>query len=206
MSGWTHWRCSWRNSGRGSRGAAAVARGGACPHGRRNRHSMIRRFRGAFSARRAFACLLTGLALAAVCPPACGAPVEPCERVARAVNRSLRPGIDETELVQVLRALNAGEGRRLPPKFVTKRTAGRMGWRPGRDLWSVPALRGRSIGGDRFGNREGRLPEVAGGWREADLDYRGGRRGAKRLVYSGDGGRMITVDHYSTFTEIPACR
>ena len=43
-------------------------------------------------------------------------------------------------------------------------------------------------------------------WREADLDYKGGRRGAKRLVFSNDGRRMVTVDHYDTFTEVPACR
>jgi ribonuclease T1 len=73
-------------------------------------------------------------------------------------------------------------------------------------LWSVSGLRGRSIGGDRFGNREGRLPWSREGWREADLDYKGGRRGAKRLVYTAGGKRMITVDHYSTFLEVPACR
>ena len=45
-----------------------------------------------------------------------------------------------------------------------------------------------------------------GQWREADLDYKGGHRGAKRLIFSREGRRFVTVDHYRTFTEIPACQ
>ncbi len=133
-----------------------------------------------------------------------GAAPDACEAVVREVNRSLRPGIDEEELVQALRSL--GAGGKLPGKFVTKGKARRSGWSPGRDLWSVPGLRGKSIGGDRFADRERRLPRLPKDWREADLDYRGGRRGPKRLVYSPGGRRLITVDHYSTFLEVPPCR
>lgn len=104
----------------------------------------------------------------------------------------------------MLDALNESRNAQLPGKFVTKRQAQQAGWRPGRDLWRVPALGGKSIGGDRFGNREGRLPR--GDWREADLDYRGGHRGAKRLLFSRDGLRRVTVDHYQTFVEVPPCR
>jgi len=68
----------------------------------------------------------------------------------------------------------------------------------------MSALRGSSIGGDRFQNREGRLSDNQ--WREADLDYKGGRRGAKRLIFSQDGKRFVTVDHYRTFMEVPQCR
>ena len=67
-------------------------------------------------------------------------------------------------------------------------------------------LKGKSIGGDAFGNREGRLPNGKRIWHEADLDYAGGRRGPKRIVYSNDGLRRITVDHYATFKEVPPCR
>jgi guanyl-specific ribonuclease Sa len=74
------------------------------------------------------------------------------------------------------------------------------------DLWKVKNLKGKSIGGDRFGNRERQLPDGGRKWREADLDYKGGQRGAKRLLYSDDGLRMVTVDHYATFREVPACR
>lgn len=127
-----------------------------------------------------------------------------CGDVVRALNQRLPARIDESELREILATLNASRNGRLPGKFVNKREAQQSGWRPGRDLWAVPALQGKSIGGDRFGNREGRLPR--GDWREADLDYRGGHRGAKRLVFSRDGQRRVSVDHYQTFIEIPECR
>jgi len=127
-----------------------------------------------------------------------------CGEAVRTLNQRLQGKIDESELVGALTTLDASRNARLPDKFVTKREAQQSGWRPGRDLWAVPALKGKSIGGDRFGNREGRLPR--GNWREADLDYQGGHRGAKRLLFSSDGQRRVTVDHYQTFVEIPECR
>ncbi len=129
---------------------------------------------------------------------------ESCEGVVYALNLRLSPKIDELELVEMLRSLNDTDNRNLPSRFVTKREAREQGWKPGRDLWSVRSLRGSSIGGDRFGNREGRLPQNA--WREADLDYKGGHRGSKRLIYSRDGERYVTVDHYRSFVGVPACR
>lgn len=91
---------------------------------------------------------------------------------------------------------------RLPPRYLTKGEARRLGWQPGRDLWAVAP--GRALGGDRFGNRERRLPPLArDGYREADLDYRGGRRNARRLVYGRDGSRWVTIDHYETFHRVP---
>lgn len=127
-----------------------------------------------------------------------------CREAAHELNQRLHPKIDEVELAGVLDALNASGNERLPDRFVTKRQAKQAGWRPGQDLWELPALKGKSIGGDRFGNREGRLPP--GEWREADLDYRGGHRGAKRLLFSRNGLRRVTVDHYQTFAEVPPCR
>lgn len=127
-----------------------------------------------------------------------------CDEAVRLLNQRLPGKIDEAELAGMLAALNASRNASLPSRFVTKREARQSGWRPGRSLWEVPALKGKSIGGDRFGNREGRLPR--GNWREADLDYKGGHRGAKRLLFSGDGQRRVTVDHYQTFIEIPECR
>ncbi len=129
---------------------------------------------------------------------------DPCDKVVHELNTGLSPKIDEQELVDVLRTLNSTDNRKLPPRFVTKREAKEQGWRPGRNLWSVPALKGTSIGGDRFNNRERRLP--VGKWREADLDYRGGHRGGKRLIFSRDGVRFVTVDHYRTFVEVPTCQ
>jgi len=129
---------------------------------------------------------------------------ESCEKVVHAVNMQLSSAIDEKELVEIIRILNNTNNQRLPPKFVSKREARSRGWKPGKDLWSVSALRGSSMGGDPFRNLEGRLP--AQKWREADLGYRGGHRGGKRLVFSRDGVRFVTVDHYQTFVEVPACR
>ncbi len=127
-----------------------------------------------------------------------------CGEVVGRLNQSLRPSVNQAELAEMLDSLNASGNRQLPPRFVTKNQARDAGWRPGRDLWSVPGLAGKSIGGDRFGNREGQLPP--GKWREADLDFKGGKRGAKRLLFSSDGRRQITVDHYRSFIEVPTCK
>ncbi len=144
------------------------------------------------------------LVLLARSPYLTSAHAETCRNAAHDLNRQLSPRINEQELTGILDTLNSTGNRHLPPKFVTKREAKELGWRPGSDLWALPALDGSSIGGDRFGNREARLP--SGRWREADLDYHGGRRGAKRLIYSDDGRRFVTVDHYRTFHEVPPCR
>ncbi|WP_448321887.1 ribonuclease domain-containing protein [Streptomyces sp. CO7] len=62
---------------------------------------------------------------------------------------------------------------------------------------------GKSIGGDVFSNREGRLPSASGRtWREADINYVSGFRNADRLVYSSDWLIYKTTDHYATFTRI----
>lgn len=91
---------------------------------------------------------------------------------------------------------------RLPEKFVTKKEAKELGWRPGSDLAKVAP--GKSIGGDKFGNFEKRLPVKKGRqWYEADLGFKKGKRGAKRLLYSSDKLIYITTDHYKTFTEVP---
>ena len=125
-----------------------------------------------------------------------------CLDAARALNARLAEPVNPAELGDALAALNASG--RLPERFVTKREARAAGWQPGRSLWASPALQGKSLGGDRFGNREKRLPPAQ--WHEADLDYRGGKRNAKRLLFSTAGQRYVTVDHYQTFLEVPPCR
>lgn len=122
-----------------------------------------------------------------------------CLETARAINHDLRPRLDAAELAEVLTSLN--RSGQLPGKFVTKRQANAGGWKPGSDLWETQP--GKSIGGDRFGNRERALP--AGQYQEADLDYKGGKRGAKRIVFSRE-RRFVTIDHYQTFREVPACQ
>lgn len=91
---------------------------------------------------------------------------------------------------------------RLPERYLDKDDAEKLGWRPGADLCRLAP--GKLIGGDRFMNREGRLPAAQGRrWTEADLDYGCGRRNAKRLVFSSDRLIFVTIDHYETFREVP---
>lgn len=87
----------------------------------------------------------------------------------------------------------------LPDNFITKDEARKLGWESGPVETYAP---GRAIGGDRFGNYEGLLPEKAGrAYTECDIDTRGASsRGAKRIVFSNDGLIYYTADHYETFT------
>jgi len=97
-------------------------------------------------------------------------------------------------------ALYIKEYGELPSNFITKKEAEALGW-PGGDLYKYAD--GKSIGGSYFGNYEGLLPEAEGRkYYECDIDYHGGSRGAKRLIYSNDGLFFYTDDHYESFTEI----
>lgn len=83
----------------------------------------------------------------------------------------------------------------LPDNYITKDEARKLGWKGGSVEDYAP---GKCIGGDRFGNYEGRLPE--GNYHECDIDTLGYRdRGSRRLVYS-DEEIYYTDDHYRTFT------
>ncbi len=87
----------------------------------------------------------------------------------------------------------------LPPNFITKREAQALGWTGGS---LEPYAPGKCIGGDRFGNYEGRLPSARGrSWTECDINTLGRRsRGAERIIFSNDGLIYYTSDHYETFT------
>lgn len=91
---------------------------------------------------------------------------------------------------------------RLPENYITKRDAEDLGWDSKKgNLWEVAP--GMSIGGSRFGNYEGALPDKKGRkYFECDIDYEGGYRGAKRLIYSDDGLIFYTEDHYNTFEQL----
>ena len=86
----------------------------------------------------------------------------------------------------------------LPPNFITKKEAQKLGWSSGSLEKYAP---GKSIGGDRFGNYEGNLPDKKGRkYTECDIDTKGAsKRGAKRIVFSNDGLIYYTEDHYETF-------
>ena len=89
----------------------------------------------------------------------------------------------------------------LPDNYITKREAEDLGWRSGVTL--DKAAPGMSIGGSRFGNYEGHLPDKKGRtWYECDIDYVRGGRNAKRIVYSNDGLIYYTDDHYNTFEQL----
>ena len=87
---------------------------------------------------------------------------------------------------------------RLPDNFITKKEAQALGW-PGGSL--EPYAPGKCIGGSRFGNYEGLLPEKEGRtYTECDIDTLGAEsRGAKRIVFSNDGLIYYTGDHYESF-------
>ena len=91
---------------------------------------------------------------------------------------------------------------KLPVNYITKKEAQDMGWDPSKGNLS-DILPGMSIGGSAFGNYEGARPRANGRrYFECDIDYDGGYRGAKRLVYSNDGLVFYTEDHYNTFEQI----
>jgi len=90
----------------------------------------------------------------------------------------------------------------LPENFITKREAQDLGW-GSRFKYVSDVAPGMSIGGDRFGNYEERLPVRRGlEYREADCYYTRGGRNRYRIVYSNDGRVWYTEDHYKTFTEL----
>ena len=75
---------------------------------------------------------------------------------------------------------------RLPDNFMTKSQAKNLGWESGSLEKYAP---GCAIGGDRFGNYEGRLPKGKSS------------RGACRIVYATDFSAIYyTDDHYESFT------
>ena len=88
---------------------------------------------------------------------------------------------------------------RLPENFITKKKARDLGWEGGS---LEPYAPGMCIGGDKFGNYEGNLPEKDGRtYYECDINTLGAdRRGAERIVFSDDGLIYYTADHYETFT------
>ena len=87
----------------------------------------------------------------------------------------------------------------LPPHFITKSEAQKLGW----DSGEVEYYRkGAAIGGDRFGNYEGLLPKKKGRqYYECDIGTVGKKsRGAQRIIFSNDGLVYYTDDHYESFT------
>jgi ribonuclease T1 len=122
------------------------------------------------------------------------------------------PSKAETAVVQVKKGQNYStkdevaayihEFKELPPNFITKKEAEKLGWDNSKgNLWNVTNK--KSIGGDSFGNFEGLLPKASGRkYYECDINYNGGYRGAERIIYSNDGVIYYTNDHYKTFKKL----
>jgi hypothetical protein len=105
--------------------------------------------------------------------------------------------------------LHGDGGSALPDCYLRKRAAEAKGWHPGADLWLFAP--GAAIGGDRFRNREGRLPRRWNGrYVEADLDYAGGHRGTHRLIFvQGMGAQwlfFVSTDHEASFSAFTPAR
>ncbi len=88
---------------------------------------------------------------------------------------------------------------KLPQNYITKKEAEKLGWSGGS---LEPYAPGKCIGGMKFGNYEGLLPEAPGRtYTECDIGTLGkSKRGAKRIVFSNDGLIYYTDDHYESFT------
>ncbi|MBO6089461.1 MAG: ribonuclease, partial [Lachnospiraceae bacterium] len=88
----------------------------------------------------------------------------------------------------------------LPSNYITKKEAQNLGWDASQGKHLNKVAPGKSIGGDKFGNREGLLPKKDGRvYYECDIDYKKGSRNAKRIVFSNDGLIYYTEDHYETY-------
>lgn len=140
--------------------------------------------------------LLAGCALPQTLP----APEPPNGSAADTVQDSTADTLDEhgayTSKADV--ALFIHQYGRLPDNFITKKEAESLGWSGGS---LEPYAPGKCIGGSRFGNYEGLLPNADGRrYTECDIDTLGAKsRGAKRIVFSNDGLIYYTDDHYEHF-------
>ena len=90
----------------------------------------------------------------------------------------------------------------VPSNYISKTKARKAGWVNTKgNLWDV--LPGMSIGGGGFYNDDHMLPDAPDReWFECDIDYEGGYRNAKRIVYSNDGLIYYTDDHYESFQRL----
>ncbi|NMP37933.1 MAG: ribonuclease [Clostridiales bacterium] len=90
----------------------------------------------------------------------------------------------------------------LPSNYITSARAKALGWKEAEGNLAQVAP-GKSIGGDGFDDPEKLLPEKAGRtWKQCDINYTSGLRGAEYIVYSNDGLVFYTPDHYKSFTQL----
>ncbi|MDO4850756.1 MAG: ribonuclease domain-containing protein [Actinomycetota bacterium] len=155
------------------------------------------------------ACLLLCLSLLSACThgdsgPQQGSPTPAVTQPTQGGKPTQGPTVDEngsyTSKEDV--ALYLHTYGHLPGNFISKTKAKRAGWVASEgNLDQV--CPGKSIGGGRYQNDEGALPDAKGRtWTECDIGYSGGRRGPERMIFSNDGLIYYTPDHYRHFERL----
>lgn len=111
---------------------------------------------------------------------------------------------DEKKLAALLRTLNRDAV--LPPEYVTRDQARRMGW-SGKDsdsLWSIWSLNKKQLGGDRWTGQP--LP-IKATWYTADLDTVRGYHSNKQLIFSPESAtRYLAVDNGGALVTVAPCQ
>lgn len=127
------------------------------------------------------------------------------EQSSSTINKSIDENGEYTSKDEV--ALYIYTYHKLPKNYITKNEAKKLGWNSYKNYVGEVA-KGKSIGGDRYGNYEKLLPDIKGRkYVECDIDYGGKKRNAKRIIYAEDFDESIgfifyTDDHYKTFTKL----
>ncbi|VDH05345.1 ribonuclease domain-containing protein [Bergeyella zoohelcum] len=118
---------------------------------------------------------------------------------------TLQRGINSSSKTKDIRALTdekviipyiKKEGK-LPHYYLTKEEAKRLGWNPAKGN-ICEAIPNRAIGGNRFYNRERKLPKEKI-YYEADVNVTCGYRKQDRVIYTKSGEVWLTKNHYKTF-------
>ena len=90
---------------------------------------------------------------------------------------------------------------KLPDYYITFDTAKQLGWN--RKKGNLADIAPGCMITREYYNDKGLLPNKLGRtWREADINYAGGKRGADRIFFSNDGLIFVSYDHGATFIEI----
>lgn len=119
------------------------------------------------------------------------------EKISKAsVNQPNQQSIDELTNENII--INyVKKNHQLPDYYITKNEAKKLGWNPSQgNLCDI--LPGKAIGGDYFGNREGKLPKGEK-YFEADVNYNCGNRNSDRIVFTKNGTVYLTKNHYKSF-------
>ncbi len=89
----------------------------------------------------------------------------------------------------------------LPEYYLSQEDFKTLGWKRGKAPSNY--IMGKMMFNTIYKNSNSHLPMAPGRtWSEADINYKTGRRGSARILWSNDGLIFVTYDHYKTFYEI----